>query len=166
MVMSFMKALILDRDGVINHDYGYVHAINKFNFIKGIFEVCNYFNNNGYLIIIITNQSGIGRNFYSYEAFQTLNDWMIRQFKKKGVIIDKTYYCPHTPEDNCNCRKPKPGMIIEAINDFVLDPRQCVLIGDKASDIEAGKAAGIGILYLFDELTHYNTLDRIKKHLE
>jgi D-glycero-D-manno-heptose 1,7-bisphosphate phosphatase len=164
--MEYKKALILDRDGVINHDYGHVHKKNNFRFIEGIFELCKYFVKQEYMIIIVTNQAGIGKNMYSNEEFQLLNDWMIKQFEREGIIINKTYYCPHTLEDNCECRKPKPGMIIDAISEFGLEPNKCVMIGDKSSDYEAGKAAGIGTLLLFNEKNHKNTLLKIKKYFE
>lgn len=159
------KALFLDRDGVINHDYGHVNNTSEFDFIDGIFEVCNYFLKLDFIIIVVTNQAGIGKRFYTLEQFQSLNKWMIKQFEEKGIVITKTYYCPHIPEDNCNCRKPKPGMILEAIAEFNLDLSKSILIGDRITDIEAGKAAGIGKLLLFNENNHNNTLTRIEKIL-
>ena len=161
--MTFKKALILDRDGVINIDYGHVHEIENFEFIRGIFDLCSYFIKLNYIIIIITNQAGIGKRIYTEEQFQSLDKWMIRKFKEKSVVISKTYFCTHLPEDNCFCRKPNPGMIIAAITEFNLDPNKSILIGDKITDIEAGRAAGIGKLFLFNEEDHYNTLDRIIK---
>lgn len=159
------KALFLDRDGVINHDYGHVHEEKKFNFIDGIFDVCSYFMNLNYIIIIVTNQAGIGKKLYTLEQFQSLNKWIIKQFKEKGIVITKTYYCPHIPEDDCMCRKPKPGMIINAIAEFNLEPKNCILIGDKISDLKAGKAAGIFTSVLFNERTHRNTIAKMNKIL-
>ncbi|RUO78185.1 D-glycero-beta-D-manno-heptose-1,7-bisphosphate 7-phosphatase [Idiomarina tyrosinivorans] len=145
------KALFLDRDGVVNEDHGYVSTPDQFSFIDGIFAACQRFQQQGYRIIIITNQSGIGRGYYSEADFQQLTEWMKRRFKENGVTIDGVYFCPHHPEKalapylkHCDCRKPKPGMLLQAINDFHLDPAQCVMVGDKPSDMEAAERAGIG----------------------
>lgn len=155
------KALFLDRDGVINIDYGHVFTIKNFHFIKGIFELCNYFQNEGYIIIVITNQAGIGKGLYSLKEFKKINNWMIKQFKKKGIIISRTYYCPHVPEDHCNCRKPSPGMLIEAIKEYNIDVTRSYLIGDKDSDIIAAISAGIKNTILFQCDNHTETLMRI-----
>lgn len=140
------KALFLDRDGTINVDINYVWRIEDFKFIEGIFPIIKKYQSNGYLIFIVTNQSGIARGFYTENDFIRLTEWMIRQFKKEGIAIAKVYHCPHHPDftGECNCRKPKPGLILQAINEFNLDPEKSVLIGDKKRDIEAGKRAGIG----------------------
>lgn len=135
--------MFLDRDGVINHDYAYVGEISKFEFIEGVFEACKYFIALGYEIVIITNQSGIARNYFSEENFLELTKWMIEEFKKNGVDILKVYYCPHSPEDNCECRKPKIGMITQANNDFNIDLENSWLIGDKISDIQTAINANI-----------------------
>jgi len=144
------RALFLDRDGVINKEKNYLYKIEDFEFIDGVFETCKYFQDKGYLIIIITNQAGIARGKYSEEDFTKLTDWMLREFKKKNLVISKVYYCPHHPEfsGECNCRKPKPGMILEAQQEFNIDLNKSILVGDKNSDIEAGINAGIGKNYL------------------
>ncbi len=137
------KIIFLDRDGVINHDYGYVHEIEKFHFIDGVFEACKYFINLGYEIIIITNQSGIGRNYYSEDDFFKLTTYMLQKFKENGMNILNTYYCPHLPTDNCTCRKPNIGMIKKACSDFEIDLNKSWLIGDKMSDIQTAINANI-----------------------
>lgn len=139
------KALFLDRDGVINVEKNYVYRIEDFEFIDGIFELCHKYINDGFLIFVITNQAGIAKGFYSVDDFLKLTDWMIAQFRGKGVALKKVYYCPHHPDNNvpCECRKPNPGMILQAANEFDLDLSQCVLIGDKESDLQAGRNAGI-----------------------
>ncbi len=157
------KALFLDRDGVINIDYGHVHSRERFKFIEGIFELCKIFQNLGYLIIVITNQAGIGKGYYTEETFNELNEWMILKFNEAGVTIMKTYYCPHVPEDNCFCRKPNPGMIIKAMNEYKIDLSKSFFIGDKESDIEAGKKAGIQNLVLFKNTDHFKTIDDLRK---
>ncbi len=138
------KALFLDRDGVINVDVGYAHLPEQITFMTGIFDVCRAAHSQGYKIIVITNQSGIGRGYYSEEQFHALMVWMSAQFEKELCPITAYYYCPHTPDDGCECRKPKAGMILQAAKDYALNVSLSMLIGDKKSDIEAGKAAGVG----------------------
>lgn len=137
------KAIFLDRDGVINHDSGYTYKIDEFQFIKGVFDACEYFLHHNYLLFIITNQSGIGRGFYTLNDFEKLTLWMNAEFFKRGITITKVYFCPHTPEENCFCRKPNPGMIQEAVYEFNLDLQHSWMIGDKESDIEAALGAGL-----------------------
>ena len=147
------KALFLDRDGVINVELHYLYKIEKFKFIEGIFELCRYYQTQGYLIFVVTNQSGIARGYYNESDFNILTSWMTQEFQKEAVNITKVYYCPHHPDisGECSCRKPKNGMILKAKNEYDLDLRNSVLIGDKESDIEAAKSAGILSTYLFDE---------------
>jgi len=146
------KALFLDRDGVINKEKNYLYKIEDFEFIDGVFEICGYFQNRGYLIIIITNQAGIARGKYSEEDFEVLTKWMLNEFKKEGVEIAQVYHCPHHPDfsGECNCRKPNPGMILEAQKQFNIDLKNSILVGDKNSDIEAGINAGIKNNFLID----------------
>jgi len=140
-----MKALFLDRDGVINVDYNYVSKIENFEFIDSIFELINLFIEDGYKIFIVTNQSGIGRGYYSQDDFNTLTQWMLKEFLKNDIKIYGVYYCPHLPEDNCNCRKPAIGMIEEAIREYPnIDLVNSYMIGDKPSDIELAINAKIG----------------------
>ncbi len=139
------KALFIDRDGVVNVDKVHVHTIDQFEFTPGIFDLCRKYLEAEYLIIIITNQAGIAKGYYNENDFRVLMDWVIREFEIKGIKIDNVYHCPHHPEFTgpCTCRKPEPGMIIRAIGDFDLQIEECVLIGDKQSDLEAGRRAGI-----------------------
>ena len=144
------KALFLDRDGVINVDYNYVYKIDEFEFVDGIFELCKQKQDEGYLIFVITNQAGIARGFYTEADFSKLTTWMCERFKAKGVIITKVYFCPHHPDFNisCECRKPNPGMILQAQREFNIDLKNSLLIGDKQSDLDAGQNAGIENLIL------------------
>lgn len=142
------KALFLDRDGVINVDHGHVGKIENFDFIDGIFDLCKKAQHKGYLIIIVTNQAGIAKGYYTEDEFLELTKWMENEFKKKGVLITKTYYCPYHIDakiakykKDSEDRKPNPGMILKAIEKFNIDPKNSILIGDKESDIEAGKNA-------------------------
>ncbi len=137
------KALFLDRDGVINLDKGYVHRIEDFEFISGIFRVCQSLQTLGFLIFIVTNQSGIERNFFSKKDYFKVTNWMLAKFKENNINITKVYFCPSHPCTNCPRRKPNPGMILEAKVEFDLDLTQSILIGDKSSDILAAERAGI-----------------------
>ena len=138
------KALFLDRDGIINVDHGYVYKIEDFEFSDGIFDLVKLFTDAGYLIFVVTNQSGIGRGYYSEEDFTTLTDWMAEEFKKKTIKIEKVYYCPHSPEAKCHCRKPQTGMIEQALADYSVDLAHSYIIGDKQSDIDLALNAGVG----------------------
>lgn len=145
------KALFLDRDGVINVDKGHVYLKEQFEFNEGIFDLCKKYQEQGYLIIIITNQAGIAKGYYSEADFLKLTEWMINEFAGHGIVISKVYYCPHHPDITgpCPCRKPEPGMILQAAIDFDLNIPECVLAGDKESDLEAGRRAGIPEKNLF-----------------
>ena len=142
-----VRALFLDRDGVINEDSGYVSTKQDFNFIDGIFEACLFFKSKNFKIIVVTNQSGIARGLFSQNAFDDLTSWMLDVFIQNGCGIDGFYFCPHHPDfsGDCNCRKPKNGMIMKAEKDFNLDLTKSILIGDKHSDIQAAYSSNIGL---------------------
>ena len=148
------KALFLDRDGTINIEKNYIYKIEDFTFIDGIFELILHYQNLGFLIVVITNQSGIARGFYSENDFLKLTEWMVGRFNEKGISIAKVYHCPHHPDITgaCNCRKPQPGMILQAAEEFSIDLENSVLIGDKKRDIQAGQNAGIGKNLYIQEL--------------
>ncbi|WP_406667135.1 D-glycero-beta-D-manno-heptose 1,7-bisphosphate 7-phosphatase [Gallaecimonas sp. GXIMD1310] len=143
-------AVFLDRDGVINVDHGYVSRIDDFEFIEGVFEAARAFKAMGYLVVVITNQSGIARGMFSEDSFAELTQWMDWNFDDNGVVLDGIYYCPHHPDkgigeyrQDCNCRKPKPGMLLEAQGDLDIDMGRSVFVGDKADDMRAADAAGV-----------------------
>ena len=138
-----IKTIFLDRDGVINKEKNYLYEIDEFEFINGIFDACNYFENLGYRIIIITNQSGISRGYYSLSDFQKVTKWMLGQFKEKNINILDIFHCPHAPDFNCDCRKPKPGMFLKAKDKHNIDMKKSWLIGDTEIDVIAANAAGI-----------------------
>lgn len=145
------RALFLDRDGVVNVNHGYVHKISDFDFIDGVFDLVLRAKELGYLIIVITNQAGIGRGLYTEADFYTLTKWMCRKFELIGATIDRVYFSPFHPTAGLGkylkddfSRKPNPGMILEADLDFDIDLKASLLIGDKISDIKAGLSAGIG----------------------
>lgn len=150
------RALFLDRDGVINIDTGYVHRQEQFVFIDGIFEVCRYAKVLDYLIIVVTNQAGIGRGYYTERDFATLTNWMREQFISKNAPIDRVYYCPYHPDHGVGDykreswdRKPNPGMFEKAIRELNIAATESVMIGDKESDVQAALKAGIGLTLLY-----------------
>ncbi|PKF61833.1 D-glycero-beta-D-manno-heptose-1,7-bisphosphate 7-phosphatase [Psychromonas sp. psych-6C06] len=149
------RAIFLDRDGVINVDNGYVSVVDDFEFIDGVIEALQRLKDKGYLIVVITNQSGIARGYFTEEQFHTLTEWMDWSLVDRGVELDGIYYCPHHAEYgigkykmDCECRKPKAGMINEAVQELNIDITQSILVGDKVSDIQAGLVAGITTNYL------------------
>jgi D-glycero-D-manno-heptose 1,7-bisphosphate phosphatase len=138
-----IKSIFLDRDGVINKELNYLYKIEEFKFIDGIFEACMHYLALDFKIIIISNQSGIARGLYSEKDYQILTDWMLKKFKRKNIEILDVFHCPHLPEANCRCRKPKPGMIMEAKITHNIDMKKSWMIGDKETDITAANNAGI-----------------------
>ncbi|AXK48412.1 D-glycero-beta-D-manno-heptose-1,7-bisphosphate 7-phosphatase [Aliarcobacter trophiarum LMG 25534] len=160
------KIIYLDRDGVINEDFGYVYQIENFKFINSVFEACREFLKLGFEIIIVTNQSGIGRGYYTVEEFKTLSKYMLDEFKKEGIDILKIYFCPHNPEENCTCRKPKNGMILQSLNDFSIDLANSWLIGDKESDIECAKNGKIRNKVLINKDKETNSEFFVAKNLK
>lgn len=155
-------ALFLDRDGVINEDTGYVFQPRNFNFIDGIFSLVKSANSKGIKVIVVTNQAGIGRGYYSEEDFQHLSHWMKRKFIENGAEIDGIYHCPYHPQHglgrykkDSSWRKPNPGMLIQASIDYSLNLSQSIMVGDKRSDIEAADAAGVKTLFLLSDIEHH-----------
>ena len=169
-----IKTIFLDRDGVVNKEVRYLYKLSDFEFIDGIFDVCHYFQKLGYEIVIVTNQSGIARGYYNKNDYHKLTEWMLSQFNDNGINILDEFYCPHGPESTCNCRKPKPGMLIEAKDKYNIGMQDSWMIGDKETDIEAANLAGINntILvrsgHLVDESKSKSkfTIDSIKQSKE
>ncbi len=144
-------AVFLDRDGVINVDHGYVHDEHDFEYVDGVFEAAKKFQDMGFMLVLVTNQSGIARGMFSEDRFLSLTQWMDWNFADNGVELDGIYYCPHHPEhgvgkykQDCDCRKPKPGMFLSAKEFLDIDMAKSVMIGDKAEDMMAAEAAGVG----------------------
>jgi D-glycero-D-manno-heptose 1,7-bisphosphate phosphatase len=147
-------ALFLDRDGVINVDHGYVHRPDQFEFVPGIFDLARFWTRElrGGPIVVISNQSGIGRGYFDESDHDHLTRWMCDRFAAEGAAIARVYHCPYHPVHGIGAyraehpwRKPNPGMILQAAADLGLDLDRCVAIGDKISDIRAAAAAGVGL---------------------
>ncbi|GAB3015959.1 D-glycero-beta-D-manno-heptose 1,7-bisphosphate 7-phosphatase [Bowmanella dokdonensis] len=148
------KALFLDRDGVINLDHGYVSRPEQFEFVDGIFNLCRAYHQAGYLLVVVTNQSGIGRGYYDEEQFARLTDWMKLQFEEEGAPLAGVYFCPHHPSSarngylkDCDCRKPAPGMLLQAASELNIELSWSVMVGDKVSDMQAAERAGVPTRY-------------------
>jgi D-glycero-D-manno-heptose 1,7-bisphosphate phosphatase len=155
-----MKVAFLDRDGVINVDSGYVHHRDNFVFTEGCTEALQLLEQKGFALIIVTNQSGIGRNYYSERDYQQLTDWYREHLLQHGIRIAGIYHCPHVPEAQCNCRKPAPGLFLQAAAQHDIDFASSIMIGDKQSDAEAASAAGIPNSYLLGQACDTSTKDQ------
>jgi len=144
------KAVFLDRDGTIIEDVNYLNHPKDITFIKGSIEAIRKLNQAGYLVIVITNQAGIARGYLSEDMLQTIDKVMHKQILNQHAHLDAIYYCPHHPEygeypykQTCDCRKPEPGMILNAQKHFNIDLKRSFMVGDKDTDIETGQKAGI-----------------------
>lgn len=138
----------LDRDGVINIDHGYVGSPAKLDLIAGVPEALKLLRDRGYKLAVVTNQSGIGRGYYTETDFQLVTAHLDELLGAQGVRLDLVLHCPHGPDDDCSCRKPKPGMVLEGAQRLCGDLARSVLFGDKASDVMAGRAAGVARCFL------------------
>ncbi|MHA1539840.1 MAG: D-glycero-alpha-D-manno-heptose-1,7-bisphosphate 7-phosphatase [Alphaproteobacteria bacterium] len=161
-------ALFFDRDGILNIDKGYVYSISEFVWMEGAIDTIKYFNDAGYLTFVVTNQSGIGRGYYTEADMRVLHDWMQEELVKQGAHIDKFYHCPYHPEAALPeykmvspDRKPAPGMLLQAFDEFDIDKSKSFMIGDKLTDVQAAEAAGI-LGYIFRQ---GNLLDFVKHTL-
>lgn len=135
-------AVFLDRDGTICKDVHYMKDESQFELLSRVAEAIRLLNKAGLKVIVVTNQSGIARGYFTEEDLQMIHKRMLNELLKNGAKIDAIYYCPHHPDDNCNCRKPKTGMLERAAEDFDLDIKRCFMIGDKKVDVETGRNAG------------------------
>ena len=142
------KALFLDRDGTINVDTAYLYEPEKFIFLDGVIDFCKRAESAGYLIIVVTNQSGVARGYYSVEQMNACNRYMVEEFAKRGVVVTDVFTCTEVDE-NCPRRKPNPGMFLEARDKYSLDMASSVSIGDKPRDVTAAERAGVGRNFLF-----------------
>ena len=146
-----VPAIFLDRDGTINVDHGYVHEIDNFEFIDGVIEAMQELKAMGFALVVVTNQSGLARGIFTEEQFEHLTEWMDWSLADRDVELDGIYYCPHHPQGSvdafrqeCDCRKPQPGMLISAQRFLHIDMAASYMVGDKLEDMQAGKAAEVG----------------------
>lgn len=144
------KALFLDRDGVINVNHGYVHTPERTEWVPGIFDLVAAAQRSGYLVVVVTNQAGIGRGYYDEDAFLRYTAWVHAQFAAKGTPLLATYWCPHHPDAGlgsyraaCSCRKPEAGMLLGAMHAFDIEPGASLMLGDSETDLKAARAAGV-----------------------
>lgn len=145
------RAAFLDRDGVINVDHGYVCRPEDFDWTPGVVEALGRLQRAGFALVVVTNQSGIARGYYTEAQYRALADWMAAALEREGVHLSAQYHCPHLADaplaqwrSRCNCRKPAPGMILRALADLRLDAAASWIFGDKPHDLQAGWAAGLG----------------------
>jgi D-glycero-D-manno-heptose 1,7-bisphosphate phosphatase len=154
MVKVLSPALFLDRDGIINEDFGYVYKVSDFIFKNEIFDIVKKANKSNCRVVVITNQSGIGRGIYTLDDYQVLTEWMLERFLEQNCKIDLVLHASIDPNSNNPSeletyrRKPNPGMILEAAETLNIDLKNSVLIGDQERDVLAGHAAGIRKLFL------------------
>jgi D-glycero-D-manno-heptose 1,7-bisphosphate phosphatase len=146
-----VPAIFLDRDGTINTDHGYVHEIDNFQFIDGVINACHELKEMGFALVLVTNQSGIARGMFTEEQFLSLTEWMDWSLADRGVDLDGIYFCPHHPNgtvtefcETCECRKPLPGMLLQAQSELNIDMASSYMVGDKIEDMQAALAAKIG----------------------
>lgn len=158
-----LKAVFLDRDGTLNVDVAYLYEIEKFKWIPGAKEALKYLTEQGYTLFVVTNQSGVARGYFPEERVHELHGFIQRELDEVGVKIEKFYYCPHLPDGpipkyaiECDCRKPKPGMILQACKEYDIDKEKSFLVGDGKRDVEAAEAAGIrGYRYIGGSLLDF-----------
>jgi D-glycero-D-manno-heptose 1,7-bisphosphate phosphatase len=150
-----IRLVFLDRDGTINVDKGYVHRVEDFEFLPGAVEALKRLRLAGIEIIVVTNQSGIARGLYTEADLAAVNAHMTAELLRHGVTLAGIHYCPHHPDASvpryclaCDCRKPRPGLLLAAMRERGMGPGEAVMIGDKRSDIDAGIAAGLASTYL------------------
>lgn len=137
------KAVFLDRDGVINKERSdYVKTVDELEILPNVTESVKRLKNVGFLVVVITNQSAINRGLTSHDNIKDIHSTIQKYFRKNGSSIDGFYYCPHRPDENCDCRKPKPGLLLKAIYELNIDPKSSWLIGNNNSDIQAAELAG------------------------
>jgi D-glycero-D-manno-heptose 1,7-bisphosphate phosphatase len=148
--LHLRPAVFLDRDGTLNHDNGYVYRIADFRWLPGAVNAIRALNDNGYYVFVVTNQSGVARGLYDEAAIRDLHDWIIEELRAAGARIDDMRYCPHHPEASiaayrtvCRCRKPAAGMLLDLMEAWPVIREESIMIGDRESDVAAGRAAGI-----------------------
>ncbi len=158
------KIIILDRDGIINYEsVEYIKAPEEWHAIPGSLEAIAQLNRAGYQVLVATNQSGIGRRYYDVITLDRIHEKMLDELAKVGGYIDEIFFCPHLPTDNCDCRKPKPGLLYQLRDKYQINLADVFFIGDKLSDVQAAKTAGCKPLLV---LTAHSKINRENEELE
>lgn len=155
------RALFLDRDGVINQNpakHDYIKSWDEFKFNEGIFEILKLAHAQKFKVIIITNQRGIARKIYNHKSFRDITQKMAQYLKSLRLYVNAIYYCPHEITENCACRKPEPGLFLSAINEFKINPKLSVMIGDSESDRKAARSAGIKTVFIIKNAINLNQI--------
>ncbi|MEM0116821.1 MAG: HAD family hydrolase [Thermoplasmata archaeon] len=145
--MEKRKALFIDRDGTINRDCPYCHKIEDLYIYEDAVQLMKEYQKKGYIIIILTNQSGIGRGYFTIDDFWSFHNALLKKLEERGIHIYATYFCPHKPEDNCSCRKPNTGLLERAIKENNIDVENSIVVGDR-DDVDGEMARRYGINYL------------------
>jgi D,D-heptose 1,7-bisphosphate phosphatase len=162
-------AVFLDRDGTLNHDPGYIGDPEMFRFLPGVLDALKRLKDAGYLIFVISNQSGIARGFFGVDALRRIHDRMAAGLRERGVAFDGIYYCPHHPDAQCPCRKPSPRMVLDAAESYAVDLGRSYFIGDRISDVETGKNAGCATVLVLtgagEETRAALKADRLPDHI-
>ena len=160
------RMIIFDRDGTLVVDYGYTHKVEDLRWMKGALQLLHELNQMGILVVVATNQSGIGRGYYSQEEVNIFHAQMSHEAKLKGGKIESFYVCPHLPDINgmpvCSCRKPNPGMLINAMKDFNVYSEECIFVGNSRSDFEAANKAEMQFVLVEKELDIDKVLEACK----
>lgn len=159
------RAVFFDRDGVLNEEVGYLWEVARFKWIEGAREAIKLCNKRGFLTVVVTNQGGIAKNLYTSKEVDALHNFMQESLSEIGAHLDAFYYCPHHPDFSgaCDCRKPKPGLILKACKDLNIAPAQSIMFGDAERDMDAAKAAGLQAGILF---TGGNLFEVVKAELD
>jgi D-glycero-D-manno-heptose 1,7-bisphosphate phosphatase len=157
----FRGAVFLDRDGVINVDRrDYVKSWSEFKFLPGVFKALRLLKENEIRVIIITNQSGVNRGLMTLDTLLEIHEKMLDAIRTHGGEIETIYYCPHTPEENCKCRKPKPGMVLKAVKDLKIDLSRSYLVGDSEKDVELARSLAIKCIRITDGTSYHTRVER------
>jgi histidinol-phosphate phosphatase family protein len=161
--MNEKKAIFLDRDGTLNRDPGYVYKIEDFSLLPGVIEGLKILQDE-FIFIIITNQSGIGRGYYSIDDFHAFNNHLVNFLAEKGIEIKKTYFCPHLKEEGCDCRKPNTKFINQAVSEFNINLKKSWMLGDHPSDVNLGTNAGCNTVFMLTGhgMEHYHEIEEGK----
>jgi len=157
------KAIFFDRDGTLIIDKHYMHKTEELEYFPDTFESLIEIQKKGYLIFMVTNQSGIGRGMFKVEDMHNVHKQMLKDFEKQGIKITDIVYCPHAPDDCCDCRKPSPKLILGLIEKYNIDPSMSFMIGDKIIDAQSGEAAGTKGITIFNDFPEHKSVQSLKE---